>query len=320
MRKAAVFAVAALAWACPGSDRAPPRAPGVREPEMMLALRDHGGAAIAADARWIFVTSWHAVGRVEKTTGEVTDLHVEPTGGIVPSAVAADVESVYFVVRGACRDDLARAAECASIRAVPKLGGASRAVCELARGEEAPVTLAVGSRHVWFATKNRVMRAPEAGGGAEIFAEAEERVRGLAVDGDRVYYNDGAKLVGRAPDEPERTIGRVDLEGYVAIAFDAAAVYWIFDGKVWRVEKTGGVPEVMGEARSEQAHLAADDVGLAWTEPHDLAVAVKRRGAQVARARLREERPEDVALDPRFAFATAIDPKDGSTRIVRVER
>src|SRR5262249_4383276 len=151
--------------------------------------------SIAADARWLIVASWHTVVRVEKASGEVTDLHVEPTGGIVPTILAMDSESVYFVVRGACRDDLARATECASIRAVRKEGGAPRTVVELPHGEEAPNALAVGVRFVHFASQRRVMRAPKAGGGYEIEAEAEERVRGLGVDGERIYYNDATRLV-----------------------------------------------------------------------------------------------------------------------------
>jgi hypothetical protein len=315
----ALLVAAALCAACPAPDHAP-SAPGVREPEMMLDLRDRGGAALAADARWLVAATWHAVLRVDKATGEVTELHVEPTGGILPSAIAMDAESVYFVVRGGCRDDLARAAECASIRAVRLDGGAARSVLELARGEEAPHALAPGTRDLYFLSRNRVMRVSKAGGAAEALAEAEERIRGLGADGDRVYYNDGTSLVSRAEGDARRVVGRVDPDGYVAIAFARASVYWIADGKVWRADKAGGASEVMGEARSLDAHLAADDAGLAWTEPQDQAIAVRRTDGQVGRARLREARPGLLAVDARFAFATAVDLNDGSTRIVRITR
>jgi hypothetical protein len=318
MRRLAVLAVLACA-ACPDEGGVPASVPGARQPEMVLALRDRGGAALATDARWLAIATWHAVSRVEKATGEVTELHVEPTGGIVTSAIAMDAESVYFVVRGACRDELARAAECASIRAVRLDGGAARRVLDLARGEEAPHVLAVDAQSVHFAGKSRVMRVAKAGGAADIEAEAEGRVRGLAVDGEHVYYNDATSLVSRSEGEGRRVVGRVDADGRVAIALDRASVYWIADDRVWRVAKTGGVPEVIGEAL-EDAHLAADDEGLAWTEPLEQAIALRRREGQVGRARLRDARPDDVALDARYAFASVVDLKDGSARVVRVPR
>jgi hypothetical protein len=319
MRRALIVALAACV-ACPGWSERPPSAPGGPPPEMILALHERGGAALAGDARWLVVATWHAVTRVEKATGEVTALHVEPTGGIASSTVAMDGESVYFVVRRACRDDLARAAECAAIEMVGLEPSAAQSVLELARGDGAPHALAAGHRNLHFALRNRVMRVAKTGGAPEIVAEAEDRVRGLAVDGDRLYYNDARTLVTRAEGEPTRAVGHVDAEGEVPIGFDRASVYWIADGKVWRASKEGGVAEVLGEARSEDARLAADDVGLAWTEPHDQAIAVKRVGGQVARARLREARPDDIALDPRFVFASTIDANDGTTRIVRVMR
>jgi hypothetical protein len=287
---------------------------------MMLGIEGRGGASIVADPRWVFVATWRAVRRVEKATGEVATLHGEPTGGIVPGAIAADDEAVYFVVRGACRDEWARAAECASIRAVRKLGGAAPRVVVLAQGKDAPELLAVANGYVYFAAKNHVFRAKSAGGAVENAADAGESVRGLAVDGESVYYNDGARLVARTAGEPPRVLGRTDDEGRVAVAFDGAAIYWIAGGKVWRRAKTGAAVEVVGEARSANAHLRADSAGIAWTEPQDRTVALKPSGRQVARVRFSGERPDDLALDERFAFATTIDVKDGSMRVFRTER
>jgi hypothetical protein len=314
MRRAVMLAALA---GCPASDGVPPNAPGARQPELVLALHDRGGAALASDARWLAVATWHSVVRVEKATGVVTELHAEPIGGIVTSAIAMDAEAVYFVVRGACRDDLARATECASIRAVGLDGGAARRVLDLARGDEAPHLLAVDARSVHFAARSRVMRVPKSGGAAEVEAEAEDRVRGLAADAERIYYNDGSHLVTR---EPRKVVAKVDPDGRVAIALDRTSIYWIADDKVWRMAKAGGVAEVLGEARSEDAHLAADDLGIAWTEPVDQAIALKRHGGPVARARTREARPDDLALDARFAFASLVDASDGMPRVVRVAR
>jgi hypothetical protein len=203
-------------------------------------------------------------------------------------------------------------------RALTKGGGAPRIVAEVARHEEAPEEIALGDRYVYFVERTRVMRAPKAGGAAEVAAQAEERVRGIAAFGERVVWAEGTSLVALGAGA-RRVIGRVSAEGRVPIALDADDVAFVAEAKVWRVRLVGGAPEALGEARAGDARLAARADTVAWTEPGDAGIAVRARTGAVARTRFERDAIGDIAIDDRFVFVSAFDTRNGTTRILRVD-
>jgi hypothetical protein len=331
--RVAIALALVLALAVPACGGRPSALPRARyEVATLLVLPERGPAAVAVDDAYVYVATWHGVTRATHTGASPIALYAAPLGGVTPTLLAADARQLYVIETRACDGDDssfaagARRRACARVVAVPKDGAPPFAVVTLPAGEP-PRALAVDGGYVYLADKRRVLRVSSGGGATETVAEAEEDVRDVgAVDGhvfwvesDPLVQHPLGSLVTRNDVGVRRVLGLADA-ARSPLVFDGTWIHWVGAEKVWRADVHGGAPESLGEARAGETHVAADAVGVAWTEWDGARVALRSLGGLVQRVSLEGEKPTAVALWGPFAFVTTVHEEDGRTRLMRIAR
>jgi hypothetical protein len=190
----------------------------------------------------------------------------------VAATVASSEASLSAIAVHAGR--LYVAEETGTVKAIPVEGGDAVAVVT---GETGIRSLAVeGAEIVWASDEGAVRRAPKDGGAALTIAAGEPPARHLLVDEAQTFW-----LAGRAQSssilcaprrggEPQVLVAGLSLEGFGA---DASFLYWTdaVRGRVLRVTKAGGPPEVVVEGLDSPSRLVVDARAGAtliyWTEP-----------------------------------------------------
>ncbi|MFO0591079.1 MAG: sialidase family protein [Polyangiaceae bacterium] len=153
-------------------------------------------------------------------------------------------------------------------------------------GMAAPGGLAADSTHVYWADTEAgtILRAPKAGGKAEIVTSGLAGPLAVAVDEARVYFTTIGKrygdpgAVGYAPKSGgEYMVLKDGLFRPVAVAVDAGAVYWLVQGHeqsttgyVFKTPKNGSAPAILAHhlVKPEAMTLAGGSlfVGSGWGE------------------------------------------------------
>jgi hypothetical protein len=163
---------------------------------------------------------------------------------------------------------------------------------ELAGGIAHPEDVAVDDQFVYFANYNdgAIGRVPKAGGPVVKLAQGTPSVKGLAVDGDWVYWTDNSPespmrrgmKVSKGGGAPVRALA--DAEDPLEIAVRAGSLYWVSGGvALRRAPLAGGEPATVVAGASINT-FALDDGYAYWVNTG----ATNQRNGVVARKPLAE--------------------------------
>lgn len=203
--------------------------------------------------------------KMSKDGGDVTTL-ASGQGG--PSGIAADATHVYWAnyLSG-------------SLASAPKSGGST---ITLVSGEQSPYRVAAGTMDLfWSGFPPGLRAAPKTGGSAVQIAAGSPRT--MVVDGGIVYWTDtGDATVKRANENGSDPQVVAVLEGGAfpdGIAVDETHLYFTVGAAVMKVEKHGGIPEVIADGQDLPAIVALDGSCVYWAN-----TSVFRENGAVMRA------------------------------------
>jgi hypothetical protein len=298
--------IALALWGCKGSKGAETKAE-----RSSVLLYDSGGIDLVADADSLYLSTGHShrLARIDKATGEATELL--SGDGNTPMALAVDGDMVYWI------DEHAN-----ELRRIPKAGGKVETVSTgegsalVITGGEAVMAIddsvvAINLKSDGFGTMRTIAQMPAcciveiATDGTSLFFsdDGDERVFRVSVAG-----GDQKQLAG--PQNGAIT----DIEVY------GDDVYWTVHktwdqsdstGKVMRVAKTGGEPTLVADKQTLPASLVAGPDGVAWTNQRatdgsDGTIArAPLAGGNVETLSIKEPSPNPIVADAeRYYFLT----------------
>ena len=288
----------APAPACPAACASPPCA---------LATGQQVPFRLAVDDRWVFWTTRGkpcdgAIVRLAKGGGAPAPL---VTGEDDPTYLVIDADTLYW-------------AAARTIRSIRKDGTAPLVV---AGGLAGPEAVAVDSERVYFRAHHptagvALIAAPRAGGATSVLASGHA-VRGVAVDGQHVYFttNDfpGAgvfrveKRIGATP----TAIARDQLHAW-GILLDGERVYWTDyglqgqDGAVFSALKDGSDRRTLARTQVESIGaggaptVAVDETHVYWVESdyeRGRVMRVRKGGSEITVLAADQKGPNGVAVD-----------------------
>lgn len=125
--------------------------------------------------------------------------------------------------------------------------------------------------------------------GATLLGSGQNSPRLLQVEGDTLFWmNEGGRAVGapglfKVPKAGGPTVALMQEPDLMAMAADASAVYWLAPrvGKVGKVPRGGGAPEVLAETTGIVRGMAIDDTDVFWAE-NEAIYRVSKAGGKVA--------------------------------------
>ena len=135
------------------------------------------------------------------------------------------------------------------------------------------------------AGSTEVMPAPP---GATLLGSGQNAPRGIQVEGDSVFwFNEGGRAVGtpglfKLPRGGGPVVALMPGADLMAMAADATSVYWLAPraGKVGKVPRGGGAPEVLAETTSIVRGMVIDDTDIFWAED-EAVYRVSKAGGKV---------------------------------------
>jgi hypothetical protein len=184
---------------------------------------------------------------------------------------------------------------------------------KLAAGQGAPIGVASDGVYVYWTSYDggtiaRTRIRQRVGDVVEVLAAGQDHPWGIAVRGGSVFWTnalgggsimrlDLPAVCGSPPPPPTPLVpaaGGMPL----AIAVDAASVYWVDRAAVKKVPIGGGTPVVLASGQNDPAGLVVDDHHIYWSN---------YAGGTVTRANLDGSDPHDVASGQRQPFSMAAD-------------
>ncbi len=176
--------------------------------------------------------------------------------GQYPVGLALDTTDVYVADMFA-----------GTVARLPKTGGAPRV---LVSGLDAPSSVFVDAKNVYFTTASAVRRVPKGGGAITTIATRQDSPGDVVADGKYVFWSTYTSVV-RAPLAGGPSVVIARASGAVpGIAIDTSTVYFIdnpaygLTGVVKSIPKVGGKVSVVASEQAIPMDLAVDGTNVYW--------------------------------------------------------
>ena len=193
-----------------------------------------------------------------------------------------------------------------------------------------PTYLALGGDDVYFISSDssdyRVLRAPKAGGAAEVLGSANV-VFAISADDNGVYWVEstagGSRVMGRsraasAPVELGVNPNAFNGATLRNLAADAQHVYYAdYTGSIWKTPKTGGGSVLLGMTDTSAGSLAISPDTIFVTTLHG-ARLFPRAGGTPTELSFAQEPPDAAVWDAGTLFVSFAGTGDADGQLMRV--